>query len=145
MHAIKIGWCHSLFVAGKEHVTSEFPRVNVIKKFWDYNLQIEKWYHVLTWSWCHIYSGKMISWFIFTCLFFIVLKHKMALPYQARHSRIVRRSHEFQSLYDFRFYLHEIFLVENVCSEIRVRPRVKSERFSKNNNNNNHNNNLIVN
>ena len=32
------------------------------------------------------------------------------------------------------FYLHEIFLVENVYSEIRFRPRVKSEGFSKNNN-----------
>ena len=31
MHLIKIGWCHSLFVAGKEQVTSEFPRVDVIK------------------------------------------------------------------------------------------------------------------
>ena len=31
MHSIKIGWCHSLFVAGKEQVTSEFPRVDVIK------------------------------------------------------------------------------------------------------------------
>ena len=41
------------------------------------------------------------------------------------------------------FYLHEIFLVENVYSEIRFRPRVKSEGFSKNNNNNN-NDNLIV-
>ena len=71
-------------------MTSEFPRVDVIKKFWD---------HVLTWSWCHIYSGTMISWFIFTCLFFYCSKtHKMALPYQARHSRIVKRSHEFQSL-----------------------------------------------
>ena len=38
------------------------------------------------------------------------------------------------------FYLHEIFLVENVYSEIRFRPKVKSEGFSKNNNNN-----LIIN
>ena len=38
----------------------------------------------------------MISWFIFTCLFFYCSEtHKMALPYQARHSRIVRRSQKF--------------------------------------------------
>ena len=47
----------------------------------------------------------MISWFIFTCLFFYCSEtHKMALPYQARHSQIVRRSHEFQSLCHFRFW-----------------------------------------
>ena len=41
----------------------------------------------------------------FTWLFFYCFEtNKMALPYQARHSRIVRRSHEFQSLYDFRFW-----------------------------------------
>ena len=35
------------------------------------------------------------------------------------------------------FYLHEIFLVENVYSEIRFRPRVKSEGFSTYNNSDN--------
>ena len=42
MHSINIGWCHSLFVPGKEQVTSEFPRVDVIKKCWDHNLYTEK-------------------------------------------------------------------------------------------------------
>ena len=32
----------------------------------------------------------MISWFIFTCHFFYCFeRHKIALPFQARHSRIV--------------------------------------------------------
>ena len=47
----------------------------------------------------------MISWFTFTCLFFYCSEtRKMALPHQARHSQIVRRSHKFQSLCHFRFW-----------------------------------------
>ena len=45
-----------------------------------------RWYHGL---------------FLLASFFYCSETHKMALPYQARHSRIVRRSHEFQSLYSF--------------------------------------------
>ena len=31
LHLIKRRWCHSLFWVGKEQVTSEYPRVDVIK------------------------------------------------------------------------------------------------------------------
>ena len=43
-------------------------------------------------------------YFLPASFFYCSETHKMALPYQARHSRIVRRSHEFQSLYHFRFW-----------------------------------------
>ena len=48
-----------------------------------------RWYHGL---------------FLPASFFYCSETHKMALPYQARHSRIVRRSHEFQSLYHFQFW-----------------------------------------
>ena len=37
-------------------------------------------------------------------VFSIVLKHVNGVPYPSGHSRIVRISHEFQSLYHFRFW-----------------------------------------
>ena len=45
MYLIKIEWCHSLFLAGKEQVTSEFPRGSP-KKCWDNNLYKEKWFFI---------------------------------------------------------------------------------------------------
>ena len=46
------------------------------------------------------YQGLLLPASFFYCFD----THKMELSIQARHSRIVRRSHEFQSLYNFRFW-----------------------------------------
>ena len=48
-----------------------------------------RWYHGL---------------FLPASFFYCYETHKMALSIQARHSRIVRRSHEFQSVNHFRFW-----------------------------------------
>ena len=42
--------------------------------------------------------------FLPASFFYCYETHKMALSIQARHSRIVRRSHEFQSVNHFRFW-----------------------------------------
>ena len=88
MHLIKMGWCHSLFLAGKEQVTSEYPGHDDV-------IFIQ-----VTW-------GQGV--FLPASFFYCYETHKMALPIQAVIHELSEEVMNFNQLTSFYDVPPEIF------------------------------------
>ena len=88
MHLIKMGWCHSLFLAGKEQVTSEYPGHDDV-------IFIQ-----VTW-------GQGVFWPV--SFFYCYETHKMALPIQAVIHELSEEVMNFNQLTSFYDVPPEIF------------------------------------